>query len=53
MILVDDNSESIRHNYPFAIKAEAFEGDQTDNHLKGIFQTILKFYNWEMIDIWN
>lgn len=45
MILVDDNSESIRHNYPFAIKAEAFEGDQTDNHLKGIFQTILKFYN--------
>lgn len=45
MILVDDNSESIRHNYPFAIKAEAFEGDQADDHLKGIFQTILKFYN--------
>ncbi len=44
MILVDDNSDSIKHNYPFAVKVEAFEGDQQDGHLKTIFQTLLKFY---------
>lgn len=30
MILVDDNTVSIGHNYPFAIKIKEFEGDQTD-----------------------
>jgi hypothetical protein len=34
MILVDDNSESIRHNYPFSVKINAFEGDQNDKDLK-------------------
>jgi len=30
MILVDDNSESIKQNYPFSVKIEAFEGNQND-----------------------
>lgn len=45
MILVDDNAESISHNYPFAVKIEAFEGDQQDTHLKSTFQTLLRFYH--------
>ena len=45
MILVDDNNDSIRHNYPFAVKINPFEGDQNDKDLKNIFQTILKFYH--------
>jgi TFIIF-interacting CTD phosphatase-like protein len=30
MILVDDNRLSIEKNYPFAIEAKAFEGEQDD-----------------------
>lgn len=30
MVLVDDNMLSIEKNYPFAIEAKAFEGDQQD-----------------------
>ena len=46
MILVDDNTDSIKHNYPFAVKIEAYEGNQEDVHLKNTFQTLLRFYNW-------
>lgn len=45
MILVDDNTDSIKHNYPFAVKIEAYEGNQEDVHLKNTFQTLLRFYN--------
>lgn len=51
MILVDDNSDSIRYNYPFAVKIEAFEGDQQDNHLKTTFETLLRFYRWKIDQI--
>ena len=44
MVLVDDNVDSIKFNYPFAVKIEAFEGEQNDAHLKQTFQTLLKFY---------
>jgi hypothetical protein len=44
MILVDDNTDSIKYNYPFAVKVEAFEGDQLDGHLKTTFATLLRFY---------
>lgn len=44
MILVDDNTDSINHNYPFALKIEAFEGDQNDRALLETFQKILRFY---------
>jgi TFIIF-interacting CTD phosphatase-like protein len=37
MVLVDDNMLSIEKNYPFAIEAKAFEGDQQDQALLGIF----------------
>lgn len=37
MVLVDDNSLSIEKNYPFAIQASAFEGDQKDKGLLSIF----------------
>jgi hypothetical protein len=30
MVLVDDNSDSISHNMPHAVKIRAFEGDQSD-----------------------
>jgi hypothetical protein len=45
MILVDDNLDSIRNNYPFSVAVEAFEGNQQDKHLCGTFKTILKFYS--------
>jgi TFIIF-interacting CTD phosphatase-like protein len=45
MILVDDNADSIKHNYPFAVKIDPFEGNQQDIHLKTTFQTILRFYH--------
>ncbi len=51
MILVDDNADSIKYNYPFAVKIDPFEGNQQDVHLKTTFQTILKFYRWQMIFI--
>jgi hypothetical protein len=44
MILVDDNADSIKYNYPFAVNIDPFEGNQQDVHLKTTFQTILKFY---------
>lgn len=30
MILIDDNTVSVGHNYPFSIKIKEFEGDQKD-----------------------
>lgn len=45
MILVDDNTISIGHNYPFAIRIKQFEGDQQDRELITIFEKLLKFYN--------
>lgn len=30
MFLIDDNSDSIDNNYPFALKIKAFEGNQED-----------------------
>ena len=44
MVLVDDNHLSINKNYPFAIQAEPFEGDQKDQGLVPIFSKLLKFY---------
>lgn len=44
MILIDDNTVSIGHNYPFAIKIKEFEGDQADRELGAIFRSLLKFY---------
>lgn len=44
MILVDDNTVSIGHNYPFSIKIKEFEGDQKDRELVTIYQNLLKFY---------
>lgn len=44
MVLVDDNCISIEKNYPFAIQVKAFEGEQSDRELLGIFEKVLKFY---------
>lgn len=44
MILIDDNTVSVGHNYPFSIKIKEFEGDQSDKELQAIFKTLLKFY---------
>lgn len=46
MVLVDDNNDSINKNYPFAIKIEAFEGNQKDKCLPDTFEKLLKFYHW-------
>ena len=46
MILVDDNSDSVSQNYPFAIKVKAFEGDQGDKYLVETFEKLLKFYQY-------
>ena len=48
MILIDDNSDSINNNYPFALKIDAFEGDQSDKGLIKAFETVMKFYHWSM-----
>ena len=44
MVLVDDNKDSVNHNYPFAVPIEAFEGDQKDSTLSETFKQVLKFY---------
>ena len=44
MVLVDDNSESVNRNYPFAVQIKEFEGDQSDSELIKTYQLLLKFY---------
>jgi RNA polymerase II subunit A small phosphatase-like protein len=44
MFLVDDNLDSINHNYPFALRISAFEGSQQDLELFSVFEQLLKFY---------
>ena len=48
MFLVDDNTDSIEHNYPFAMKIHPFEGKQEDMVLLHIFDQLLKLYHWSI-----
>lgn len=48
MFLVDDNTDSIEHNYPFAMKIHPFEGKQEDMVLLHIFEQLLKLYHWSI-----
>lgn len=48
MILVDDNTYSVSHNYPFAVAIKEFEGNQSDKELSCLFQKLLRFYQWSL-----
>jgi RNA polymerase II subunit A small phosphatase-like protein len=44
LILVDDNQISTAFNHPYSIRVHAFQGDQKDMSLIGVYQKLLELY---------